>query len=351
MEIFRFVHITDLHLSDNPYDENPLASQSGARQAKWGWVLGQVFEQKNPLRPSSFDTDAAIKLRRQILESVGFIDAVVVTGDLATTGLKSDLSLARDFIIGGKVPSEWNSESQQYDPIPKNLPVIMMPGNHDRYIGDLLFPGGNQFEAVFGNDWKAGQTFPVDQSEKNVRRVYFEKNGKHFHVLCADFSLSSILVAALNTAPPDSLVAHVGQGHVKRNILNGLIKATNKIKSLRNDDVVIWATHFPPQFPNVNKHLKLVSENRLIRAANDCGVSLIISGHTHSDNHYMVESVPVICTGTACAWGMDEVLSFSIIEISIDKTEPTYLVRPYAWDEEKGYFYALPPKNGLQKAA
>ena len=221
----------------------------------------------------------------------------------------------------------------------------MMPGNHDRYVGDILFPGGTEFETVFGNDWKAGQSFPVDQSEKNIRGVYFKKNGTHFHVLCTDFSLTSKLVAALNTAPPDSLVSHAGQGHVKQNILNGLIKVTQKIKESRSDDVVIWATHFPPQFPNVGKHLKLISEDRLTKAANECGVSLIISGHTHEDNHYMVDSVPVVCTGTACAWGKDENPSFSIIEISIDGTKLTYLVRPYSWDKGLCYFNGFHRKN------
>ncbi|MDX8399886.1 MAG: hypothetical protein R8K20_06520, partial [Gallionellaceae bacterium] len=64
-------------------------------------------------------------------------------------------------------------------------------------------------------------------------------------------------------------------------------------------------------------------------------------------DYYMVDLVPVVCTGTACAWGKDEKLSFSIIEISIDKTGLAYLVRPYSWDEDQCFFYELPSKKGI----
>lgn len=341
MDIFRIVHITDLHISNYPNEENLLVNENESTGARAEWFLRQVFARKSPFRPSSFDTDAAIKLRQQILDSADLFDAVVVTGDLSTTGLNGDLNLARNFIMDGKVPITWNSELQQYDAIAEQFPVILMPGNHDRY--KIAFtPGGKEFESVFGNDWQAGQNFVVQHAGEKVRGVCLEKNGKSLYILCADFTLQSVVDASVKGVPSNSL-SYIGQGCVTQKVLDNLVGETNKIKALSADNVVIWATHFPPQYPEIDERLELTDGKKLSEAAKSSGVFLLISGHTHEDRCYEANSIPVICTGTACAYGKNENLSFSVIEISINKTQPDWQVRQFGWNKKQCYFSEILP--------
>jgi 3',5'-cyclic AMP phosphodiesterase CpdA len=150
MTTFRLVQISDLHFGF-PYGRLSavdIASSSAIKKATSAMraVLRKRFdfEPKKPVSPSTFNPDVALALLFElsdVLESKQ-LDALVVTGDIATTGIEDDLQLSADY-FKGVLPNSWRHRLQA---IPNLLQLggaffVGLPGNHDRYEGSRLLPG------------------------------------------------------------------------------------------------------------------------------------------------------------------------------------------------------------------
>jgi 3',5'-cyclic AMP phosphodiesterase CpdA len=223
-----------------------------------------------------------VRFVRRVKDSV---DAIIITGDIATTGRRFDLEEALNAV---------------HEITAASVPVYLLPGNHDRWtphrkghysaIRSLGYdPGGKDFHEVFGEFW-----------EKDVRSFRKAKDGFAVRIVAADFSLRQPDDCQFVDDISKRINQH-GQGKVHSDILQEMVNATSDLQSFDTENVVtIWAVHFPPMFPNIDSHLKLLGEDLLVERARELGVLAIVAGHTHEALPYPSpdRSFYVLCAGT-----------------------------------------------------
>lgn len=275
MATFRILHISDLHICKHldirQISKRAIGSMSEA-------LRNFTFASYCPKKLSRF-----VRFVRRIKDS---LDAVIITGDVATTGRWFDLQQALGVV---KEISE------------VGVPLVLLPGNHDRWMPhfrdhDFVFrswgydPGGTDFYQVFGEFW-----------EKDVRIFQKEKDGFTVAIVAADLSLRQ---------PDDcefydrisKLTNKHGQGKVYSDILQNMVDATFAAQRPDSDNnvVTLWAVHFPPFYPNIESHLKLIDEDLLVEKASQLGVLAILAGHKHAALPYPSpdKSFHVFCAGT-----------------------------------------------------
>jgi 3',5'-cyclic AMP phosphodiesterase CpdA len=225
------------------------------------------------------------------------LDSVLITGDIATTGLDYDLERALQF-IEGKPDAHDARVTFGFPTISgAGLPILLLPGNHDRY--KLLLrrlgyaPGSRKFHQMFGRHWQG-----------DVKTSSITKGGLVVGVIAADFSLRKWRDAEW----PDVVVNSYAQGKVYSDILDELVDATDTFhaNNAGADSVfVIWAAHFPPLSTNTESYMKLVGGEQVVHSANECGVSLILSGHTHDPFELSSPRMTFSALGTGSATQFD----------------------------------------------
>ena len=219
-------------------------------------------------------------------------DAILVTGDLATTGEEIDLREAAELSLG--TPKErWLTGAMRPTLQGAQLPVIVLPGNHDRFDGPTAVPpfwasGGRNFDAHF-EDWRSVSAVaftlkaPLPQTDALT-------------VVCGDLTL-------IEDADADGLWGRLGQGCAYETVLARMVELSSKARSF-GPTAVLWAVHFPPQFPGEDAVMRLLNAESLLKKATSVGVSHILSGHTHQPLVYKPVKFPTVevhCAGTACS--------------------------------------------------
>lgn len=325
MARINLLHISDLHIAQFPERQefsareflSPGTFKTTARQGTYA---------------ASYSTgklSAVVSLAHKVKDS---LDAIVITGDIATTGLEHDLERARIFIEG---PPATDNSYLSEDGIATISGVgvnhiILLPGNHDRYrewrtpfglVSLGYTPGNKKFHDVFQRHW-----------QDDVKTTLVEKDGLAVVVCAADFSLRSWLDAYW----PQPANWHA-QGRVYReseDVLPKLISQTQAATAncLRRDlqVVIIWALHFPPAFPNSKSYMKLLDEEYLVAAAKECGVACILVGHTHRQVAYpLPNSTYVLCAGSASQADVEDGNYCQIISIDSANQDTPLKVATY----------------------
>jgi 3',5'-cyclic AMP phosphodiesterase CpdA len=67
------------------------------------------------------------------------LDAIIITGDLATTGLPADLLPAERYVTEA-CTDKWLTSRQAPSLASHDLPIFLIPGNHDRYQDEVGTP-------------------------------------------------------------------------------------------------------------------------------------------------------------------------------------------------------------------
>lgn len=273
MKTIQLLHISDLHLARRTYF--PL------RRRQWliHWLSASPFF--HPAAP--YLANAAAQAAQILARRVG-LDAILVTGDLATTGLRRDLRTALEFIASEpRSPEEWRNEHNRPTLQAAGVPILVMPGNHDRYRYFAGLPGGTAFDEEFadGGYWtkeQGIQTWPV---------------GDDLAIVACDLTLSSTEIWPWNLW---------GKGRVYPDRLERLVEESRRLRSSAPDRAVLWAVHFPPRFKDVPWYLELMDEHLLVEAAHSACVSHLLCGHTHSFDYYSLNDENktfVHCAGSA----------------------------------------------------
>jgi 3',5'-cyclic AMP phosphodiesterase CpdA len=252
------------------------------------------------------------------------IDAVLLTGDIATTGLTGDLELAFKSIHGPVMPSDPLSWSPDNPTLagstgPHRIPLWLLPGNHDRLRAATLqwyAPGGKLFDTIFEPYW--GPVDPTTGESPKVREFDdISRPGLTVKVIAADFNLKHP-----SHRLGRSFHNQYAQGRVYPEILSELVDktmmATRRIKGPR---AILWAIHFPPKFPGIAHAMQLIDERALIDAARHCRVNAILSGHTHEAVRYTSPGTTydVFCCGTTTQKHAPSGNFFHIINIEKDQ--------------------------------
>jgi 3',5'-cyclic AMP phosphodiesterase CpdA len=282
-----FLHISDLHISKHPHlrqlqRRTPGNFYSAVRKGTYAATHG----------PGKLK--ALVQLVHELKNS---LDAVLITGDIATTGLDYDLERALRFVEGPPDTHDPRVTSGFPTISGAGLPLVLLPGNHDRY--KLLLrrfgyaPGSRKFHRVFRSYWQG-----------DVKTNSIVKDGLAVGIIAADFSLRKWRDAEL----PDVVVNSYGQGRVYSDILDELVDATDTFRTdhAGADSVfIIWAMHFPPWSPNTQSCMRLIGGEQVVASANDRGVSLILSGHTHEPFELFSPRVRFRALGTGSATQFD----------------------------------------------
>lgn len=308
MAAFRLLHISDLHIAGeaNRYTlfdpDKPGAS-----------FIKCLTKLQSPLKIPSHDSRAARALAIQLKKERDRYDAILISGDIATTGSDEDLSAAYS-LLHGKV----YHKSQLIEQIPAicdTAKLIWMPGNHDRYKDNSLRPGCKRFESAnyFGKSWRKSGQFPTDlgMPDGPVHSYHLQKDGSQLTIICADFSYKHLSITG----------DHIGQGYASSDVLNELKRVTEASRERFEITAVAWVIHFPPAFPEISQSLKLVNDDKLLSLAEELNISVIFSGHTHKAADYRApnnQNIRIICCGTTLEHQVNQPeLCLQVIELDV----------------------------------
>ena len=262
-----------------------------------------IVNNSKGVKPGVEQYDKETASKHEIVFLDDKLDAIVLSGDLATTGLEGDLRRVNGFLTA------------EYDPDaphrPKDLmrmigtlfaldlrttKVACLPGNHDRYWFHwkvpTYMPGDRLFDAAVANYWvEPVQTTSITSKSGDLKVV----------IIAADFSLRRI-------SDCEGPFGWIAQGRVyndsDNDVLGQLVSKTRgeRANSVNSDQVcILWALHFPPEFPGQSEQHKLIGEEKLLAQADPLGVNGILAGHTHYQLKYREASPnksPVFCCGT-----------------------------------------------------
>ncbi|MDX6497270.1 MAG: Calcineurin-like phosphoesterase [Blastocatellia bacterium] len=297
MESIRILHASDLHIANIANLKSPIDHLSA--RSIWGTIRHRNVA-------TSYDP-SILKAFSDFVAASHPLDAILLTGDIATTGEYADLVRAHRF-IGGRFSTAWFSGYPGIFPDPELsrtlAPIWLIPGNHDRLTktGNAFNPGGHLFHKVFNDYWTGDvRSYPV-----------IEKDSFAVAVIGADFSLRR----SRDCRCP--FLNKYAQGKVYDDVLKQLVLQTNSVRSTWLDElVVLWGIHFPPNYDDISRSMRLVDEESLISAANECGVDAILSGHTHKRLNYRHEGMQfdVLCAGTVSEFQPTQMNHFQIINV------------------------------------
>lgn len=231
------------------------------------------------------------------------LDAIILTGDLATTGLDRDLKRVDLFL------HEQYDSDVPHKPIDRRsiiatlsaldktkTPVAFLPGNHDRYWFHwkvpTYMPGHRAFDSLL-SDY---HSHPVQRT-----LITAEHNELQVVILSADFTLRRF-------SDHEGPFGWIAQGKVyedkDNDILGDLINQTISEITACPPNIplcILWAVHFPPEFERQLDQHKLINAGRLLEEADRLHVNGILSGHTHYQRKYRDKdpvTCPVFCCGT-----------------------------------------------------
>lgn len=304
MPPIRILHASDLHIAETPSFVSPIDKISPGTFVEA--VTRRTFASSfNPAVLGRFTSFVHNKMGGQV-------DAVLLTGDIATTGLAHDLEVARRF-IEGPPHSFVPALNTLMEPTLAGLdtPVWLLPGNHDRYMRTKLLdysPGGKLFDHVFGAYWNGDvQAFP-HINHPNISAA----------VIAADFNLKS-------KRHRKGRLGKYAQGRVYPTILDQLEQVTLRVRNnheLHRTEAlaIIWALHFPPRYPSLSSNMRLIDSHDLIRRANQCGIHALLAGHTHEPVRYSTPDMnfDVFCAGTVSQHYAPQGKHFQIINVDMN---------------------------------
>jgi len=248
------------------------------------------------------------------------IDALIVTGDLATTGSRADLNAAHAYLtdtaVGGTPFTSAGNPTLSAYALRKRLDIL--PGNHDRYRSSAVLyrPGGSVFDQVFPSPyWFSGQ------STKNG--IAIRRGSIVLHVVKADFTLRTRDSGKAFYYLPGWL----GQGRVRHSVLNSLVDRTQRVcKHIRNqgyEPFTIWAIHFDPY--STDSTLSLLNSDRLANAAKKAQVTTVLCGHTHESKiKPLSDMTTVYACGTTCQSNSEQ-NDCQVLEIEAPENTHSYL--------------------------
>lgn len=323
---FRIAHVSDLHLAEFSGDRG-IHQMSRVEQLIFGYIPAYFRRNYRPwMRSYCLRHLRALTrtLHGESYYNTKAYDGYIFSGDLATTGLVDDMAAAAAYLHGR--PMQQVSNLDNFLKLP-SAQTVLIPGNHDRYGGNLLRPVSTEFErdARFGEDWRINPTRgSTERSVVNFK--VFEKDGAELGVVCGDFSYTS-------ENSPRLFPWYLGGGRVEESTLGEMKKAT---RNLREQGIPsIWVTHHAPLPVGLNYFLRLENARKLGDAALEAGVRIILCGHTHSATkirYAMVtqrktDRVRVICAGSATSF-QDGARSYYDLEFSVASgvSEPSVLL-------------------------
>ena len=284
---FRLLHLSDLHFCRRPNNPDLLALFR-ANPLSAARVL--IFDERIN-RLASYQPQLADAIAEFVYHERDGLDAVVITGDLATTGINIDLQPAERY-VAEPCSSKWLTSRQTSSLASAGLPIFVLPGNHDRYLDDVGRSGGTEFDRTFAIQWPTG-------ARVHTRRLRSPDDAEKLGIVLVDFCLRRDADAKRPTR-----MNRYGRGRVYPSIVRELVSAT---RGLYDEGItaVVWATHFPPspvyEDEEEDDCMRLLESDALIAAAQECEIRHLLAGHIHRNHRYEIGDLEVFCAATSTA--------------------------------------------------
>lgn len=330
---FRLLHATDFHICIEPNRKNRISLwREGKQDSLEGFgktdfrtarlrpgsgiqaanILGGTFPQRffDDFYFSSYRPEVSEQFARFVHFNKDAIDLIVLSGDLATTGLASDIKSAFDYFV---INPNWRfgySQSHYRPPIDDSIPTVVIPGNHDRYRDSVGRAGGNNFDLKFDGLWPIGRL--------KSKRVSYNAVGaeEQIIVIGADFTfkLNSDAIGQRGNRTARIL----GRGICHDDVLKDLISITTTLKSENPNAAIVWATHFPVGMVE-DDALALVNWEYVRDAAIANGIQVILAGHIHEKKRIDHSGCVVFVSGSCCAVDFIDNHCFSLLEFETER--------------------------------
>ena len=271
--------------------------------------------------PSSYDPDIAKGVAQFCYEWRDAVDGIIITGDLAATGMSIDVAVANKFVTSPAV-SGYVADSRFPTLQAAGLPIHLFAGNHDRFVNERGRPFSNHFDFVFEH--------LMDKRSDFIGSWVSEKQGRSLAFLYADFTLRTRAEAEF----PAPIMAF-GQGRIYDDVLADLRMETLRLRRENGNISVVWMVHFAPY--ECGSSLRLIDHQKLLDAAKALGVFATVCGHTHESLVKKLDTQVIYCGGSACCVEAVGGCKVHVLNFSIDDV-PSVNRSTFAWSEDDSEF-------------
>jgi 3',5'-cyclic AMP phosphodiesterase CpdA len=264
-------------------------------------------------KPASYCPDIVSGVANFCFRNRRQVDGIIITGDLATTGMHADLNVARSFLSDPAIVA-YSAQSRSPTLNSSELPIYLVAGNHDRYANNGATPNSRNFDLLFDEYLRNFDGF--------VGHWVVKKDSQSIAFISADFSLRT----------RGDATAHInayGQGRVYSDTLKNLTDRSFALKAKFPGVAIFWLIHFAPF--DCGPRLELIGWDQIAASASALGVTATLCGHTHKPFRVQLSDHSIFCAGSAGCADSEDNSFVHILDIQIDKT--TKVVRhSYKWD-------------------
>jgi hypothetical protein len=302
---FSYIHLSDPHFCLEPTRQNALTlfarNPRHSIDTTWKQVSNLGF--LSLAKPASFVPEIVSGVAQFCFERQSVIDGIICTGDLATTGLMSDLDVAHSFLANTAADGFVSENGSPTINFP-GVRIYVLPGNHDKFVSAKGTPNCKNFELKFEN------YMDRRHYRSGVGHWLRRKGGQTVGIISADFTLESRGDAR------DKAVGVYGQGRVYQHVLDELKARTLTLRRQHKDVYLLWAIHFAPFDCGYN--LELIDWREIIGAASNLRVLATLCGHTHMASKFEIERHKVYCSGSAGCVDSERNSRVHMIHVDID---------------------------------
>lgn len=255
------------------------------------------------IRPASYLPEIAASAAQFCFERARSADGVIITGDIATTGIITDINAAHAFVATPPAAGFYGATRMPtLGFMGDNIYVV--PGNHDKFSDNRGTPNCKNFELKFESN--------MPNLNSGVGHWVVQKQSKYLGFVLADFCLQS------RSDAEDKVVAALGQGRVYDFVFDELTNRTLELRSKFNAIPIVWVIHFAPF--DCGYALKLNDFDLVIDAARRLNVSAALCGHTHKASKTIYDDLIIYCGGSAGCVDSERDSRIHVIHFDVDET-------------------------------
>jgi hypothetical protein len=200
-------------------------------------------------RPASYVPDIVSGVAQFCLERIAVTDGIIISWDIATTGMMSDINVAYSF-LADRSRNGFVSDARVPTLNVGDKPIHILPGNHDKYWNTKARPNCKHFELKVADYMKHLQC--------GVDHWVHRKREQYLGFVSADFALQSSMDAM------DTVYGKCGQGRVYGHVLEELKNRALMLRTRYSAIRVIWVVHFAPF--DCGYALQLIDFHDIVRA-------------------------------------------------------------------------------------
>ena len=321
---FSLIHLSDTHLCIEPRRHNiiSLLRRNLRDRIDTGFKQTQATGLLSFTRPASYAPHLLSAVAQFCLKHSDVNDGILVTGDISTTGMMTDLDVAQSFVAA---PATAGFLSATGFPTlnSSTTHIRVVPGNHDRYVNSVGSPNCMNFF------FKLGSNLPGN-FHNDVGHWVLQKEQDYLALILADFCLQRRMDAS------DSALAVFGQGRVYEDVLTELKRRTLMLRNEYSFIAVVWIIHFAPF--DCGHDLLLHGWAGLVDAAVALNVSATLCGHTHQASKHQMKGHVVYCAGTASCVDREHDSRIDFVHFDVDSETCSISRDNYSWSDTQHEF-------------